>query len=251
MFLAYLDESGDSGIDGSPTRFFVLSCVLVHESAWLDSLDSLIALRRALRETYDIPTRPEIKARHFHNGRGPLRHLRWSQADRMELFRRVLCQVGDSLNFRVFGIAIDKVPARKRGWEARMAAWTFALQRIERFTVEHKRDWAMIFPDEGHGYFIRKRLRHMRRFHAIPGFFGRQMRKVPTRRIIEDPNERASQDSYFVQLADWAAYAAHRSSHIAPTAGVPEDLWREFGPSLLLQVNRLAGGPPGLVQYSP
>jgi hypothetical protein len=126
MFLAYLDESGDSGIDGSPTRFFVLSCVLVHESAWLDSLDSLIALRRALRETYDIPTRPEIKARHFHNGRGPLRHLRWSQADRMELFRRVLCQVGDSLNFRVFGIAIDKVPARKRGWEARMAAWTFS-----------------------------------------------------------------------------------------------------------------------------
>jgi hypothetical protein len=169
----------------------------------------------------------------------------------MELFRRVLCQVGDSLNFRVFGIAIDKVPARKRGWEARMAAWTFALQRIERFTVEHERDWAIIFPDEGHGYFIRKRLRHMRRFHAIPGFFGRQMRKVPTRGIIEDPNERASQDSYFVQLADWAAYAAHRSSHIAPTAGVPEDLWREFGPSLLLQVNRLAGGPPGLVLYSP
>jgi hypothetical protein len=35
MYLAYFDESGDSGLVGSPTKFFVLSCVLVHQDDWL------------------------------------------------------------------------------------------------------------------------------------------------------------------------------------------------------------------------
>jgi len=251
MYLAYLDESGDSGLHESPTRFFVLSTLLVHESAWLGCLDALIALRRDLLASYEISTRPEIKSRHFHNGRGPLRHLRWSRDERMQLLRTILGTAGNRLPLKIFSVAIDKAPAHRKGWEARMAAWTFTLQRIERFVVEHEHDWAMIFPDEGHGHFIRKRLRHMRRYHAIPSHFGKGARRVPTQKIIEDPNERASQDSYFIQLADWAAYAAHRSSRVAPVAGVPDDLWDEFGPALLLQVNQLTGGPPGLVLYSP
>lgn len=251
MYLAYLDESGDSGLANSPTRFFVLSCVLVHESTWLNTLDSLISIRREFRDQHGISTRPEIKSRHFQNGRGPLRHLRWSKADRMNLFRQVLRQIGVGLPVKIFSIAVDKGPAQNRGWEARMAAWTFALQRIERFTAGHEGDWAMIFPDEGHGHFIKKRLRHMRRYHAVPRFFGQGVRQVPTRRIIEDPNERASQDSYFIQVADWAAYAAHRSVHVDPLPGMPGDLWDEFGRALLLEVNSLAGGPPGLVLYSP
>jgi hypothetical protein len=251
MYLAYLDESGDSGLVDNPTRFFVLSCVLVHESTWLHSLDSLIGIRRGLQDDHGISTRPEIKSRHFHNGRGPLRHLRWSRANRMQLFRETLRQVGVDLPVKVFSIAIDKQSAQRRGWGARMAAWTFALQRIERFTVEHEGDWAMMFPDEGHGHFIRRRLRHMRRYHAVPSFFGSGVRQVPTRRIIEDPNERASQDSYFIQLADWAAYSAHRSEHVDPREGVPGDSWKELGPALLLEVNRLAGGPPAIVLYSP
>jgi len=39
MYLAYLDESGDTGLVNSPTAYFVLSCVLVHESNWLESLN--------------------------------------------------------------------------------------------------------------------------------------------------------------------------------------------------------------------
>jgi hypothetical protein len=251
MYLAYLDESGDSGVGKSPTQYFVLSCVLVHESKWLESLDLLIELRRELLRDHQIPTRPELKSRHFNNGQGPLKHLRWSRSDRMNLFRDILRRIGAEFPVKVFSVAIDKAPARNRGWGARMAAWTFTLQRIERFSVEHEGDWAMIFPDEGHGHFIRKRLRHMRRYHSVPKFFGGGTLEVPTRRIIEDPNERASQDSYFIQMADWAAYAAHRSSHVAPIPGVPDDLWDQLDEALLLQVNKLAGGPPGLVLYSP
>lgn len=51
MHLAYFDESGDSGVTDSPTRFFVLLCVFVHQDVW--------------------------------RGRGPLTGLAWSLERRM------------------------------------------------------------------------------------------------------------------------------------------------------------------------
>ena len=44
--LAYFDESGDPGLAGSPTTFFVLACVLVPEGQWMANLDALVAMRR-------------------------------------------------------------------------------------------------------------------------------------------------------------------------------------------------------------
>jgi hypothetical protein len=107
----------------------------------------------------------------------------------------------------------------------------------------------MIFPDEGHGFFIRQRLRHMRRFHYIPQHWGRGTIAFPLQRIVEDPSERKSQDSYFIQLADWNAYAAHRSRYVDPAASVPGDLWDELGDARLEAVNAVRGGPPGIVKY--
>jgi hypothetical protein len=247
MYLAYLDESGDSGLINSPTNYFVLSCILVNETNWLNSLDLLVELRRYLKIKYNIPTRPELKARYLKTGHGPLAHLQLSFASRMEIYRELMQYQAQGLNIKTFSIAIEKQGAHARGWEPRYAAWTFAIQRINRFCGNS--EWAMLFPDEGHGYFIRLRLRHMRRYHLVPAHFGPGNIPFPVHRIIEDPNERKSQDSYFIQLADWNAYATLRSSYVEPTARVPVDLWDELGQILLLEVNTLRGGPPGIVRY--
>ena len=247
MYLAYLDESGDAGLRNSPTRYFVLSCVLVNEAHWLNTLDLLVELRRSLRRQYNIPTRPELKAKHLKTGRGPLGQCQLSLASRIRLYRDLLQYEGQGLNIKAFSIAIEKQRARNLGWEPRYAAWTFAIQRINRFCGTS--DSAMIFPDEGHGHFIRLRLRHMRRHHVVPAHFGPGNIPFPTQRLIEDPNERKSQDSYFIQLADWNAYAAHRSTYVDPIRRIPDDLWDELDQVLLLQVNALRGGPPGIVKY--
>jgi len=70
MYIAYIDESGDIGLVNSPTRYFVLACVLVHDSEWLNTLNQLIELRRYLRNTYGINTRTELKANDFVRGHG-------------------------------------------------------------------------------------------------------------------------------------------------------------------------------------
>lgn len=248
MYLAYLDESGDAGLTNSPTRFFVLACFLVHESVWLRTLDALVAMRRNLKATHSIPTRPEIKAINVRKGAGVFKGLGWSRDRRMDLLREFLRFQPEQLQVRTFGVAIEKAPAAQRGWEPRFAAWTFALQRVNRFCVG-KGEWATIYPDEGHGPFIRRRIRHMRRYHVVRGHWAPKRIEFPLERIVEDPNERASHDSYFIQLADWSAYAAHRSRYVDPKMSVPSDLWDELSGCLLMEVNQVKGGPPGIVRY--
>ncbi len=250
MYLAYLDESGDSGLGNSPTHFFVLACVLVHESNWLGDLNLLVDLRRDLRATYGIPTRPEIKATDMVGNRGILRQLKnqLARPERIRMFDSLLGYQAGQLSLRTFAVAIEKGPAAAKGWDARYAAWTFALQRINRF-CEQEGEWASIYPDEGHGFFIKRRIRHMRRHHAVKSHWGKSTVRFEIQRVIEDPNERASHDSYFVQLADWNAYAAHRSQYVHPHAADVQGLWDTLLPVVLTDVNKLRGGPPGIVRY--
>lgn len=41
MYLMYVDESGDPGLTSSPTRYFVLSGIVIHELRWAICLDQL------------------------------------------------------------------------------------------------------------------------------------------------------------------------------------------------------------------
>lgn len=231
--------------------WFVLNCVFVHEADWLDTLNSLVELRRHLRDTYHILPREELKGSHFRNGKGAFDGLNIGRRDRMDIYREIM-NYQSSLPIKTFAVAINKEPAAKRGWDIRHCAWTFALQRLDR-NARQEADWCSVYPDEGHGFFIRQRIRSMRRYNHIPSHYGPGSIRMPTERILEDPNDRRSQDSYFVQLADLNAFAAHRSAHIHPRSKMDRDVWdalqTAFGDARHLKVNSLKGGPPGIVVY--
>lgn len=249
MFLAYTDDSGDSGFDNSPTRFIVVSCVLVHETQWLSTLDSLIKLRQQLLNAYKIPVRAELKSEHFVYGRGPLRELKWSRAKRIAEFEKLLDfqTTLDVTNFAV-AIAKDRITNRKIN-DPREVAWRYLSQRLDTFCRRaHPQDRVMLLPDEGHGPLVRKVIRRARRFQTVPGHYGGHL-DIRARYIVEDPFEKRSSESYFTQLADWNAYAAHRYKDIGPIGRVPNDLWDRLGDTRLLEVNALTGGPPGIVLW--
>ena len=247
VFIVYLDESGDKGWDNSPTDFFVLSCVLIHETFWLQNLDALIALRRGLKKRWGINTRAELKSEHFRWGRGAFKVLGIGLRNRMNIYKDVMEYQPNTLNTSNFAVAIQKSKLRDKTNDARHWAWVFALQHINRFCSD-KGERAIIFPDEGHAHFARTLLRQMRRIHTITGHYGGKL-DIPVQLIVEDPQNQRSQDSYFIQMADWNAYAAHRSPCIAPTSKVRKDLWDRLGDSLLIEVNKLRGGPLGIVKW--
>jgi hypothetical protein len=248
MYLAYFDESGDSGsLPMSPTSFFVLACVLVHEAVWLPNLDQLVKLRRRIRRKLGIRVHDEIKATHIKKGRGPLSHLHLAPARRARMLRFLLKFQNTELDLKTFVVAVDKRKLQAAR-DPREVAWQYSLQRVDTF-CRKSGTRAGIFPDAGHSYFIRRLVRQLRRHQLIRGMYGGVILNIRSERIVEDPNERHSQDSFFIQLADWNAYAAHRSQYVDPSAAGFEGAWDELGSSRLAEVNKLRGGPPGIVLY--
>jgi len=65
----YVDESGGTGLNRSPTYYFALSGIVIHQSRWRDFIDYLMAFRKTMRSTYALPVRTEIHATEFINGR--------------------------------------------------------------------------------------------------------------------------------------------------------------------------------------
>ena len=126
MYLMYVDESGDTGLINSPTRYFALSGIVVHESRWRDFLNMLIALRKTLRSVYGLPVRGEIHAYEFIGRKvyGLDRHVR------LAILRNVLDELA-KFDF----VSITNVIVRKDGkpadYDVFHAAWGTLFQRFE------------------------------------------------------------------------------------------------------------------------
>lgn len=250
MYLAYTDESGDSGYQNSPTKYMVISCILVYETDWQSTLEKLIALRQELKKKYDIPIRSELKAEHLVYGRGPLKNLGVRREDRIRIYEALLDFEAGSLDILTFAVAIAKERITLQSINGpRVRAWEFLMQRLDTFCKKHEPpDRVILLPDEGHGSMVRRIMRKARRFQMIKGLYGGQL-DIKARHLIEDPIHKKSSESYFVQMADWNAYAAHRYKEVAPNTKVPPELWDRLGGIRLLEVNEQTGGPPGIVLW--
>lgn len=248
MYFAYFDESGDSGLEKSPTNTFTLSALLIHDRDWLSALDQAIAFRRYLRDQFGISPRSELKAQWLIHGKGDIRAADLSFRARMSAYQACMRFQKKTGLMKVFAVCVVKDRIKKRPMDVREVAWRYAVQRLERFGAGAK-DNIHVLPDEGHGEFIRKKVREMRRFHFVPSAFEDATLERPATNIVEDASDRNSRHSFFTQLADLNAYAAFRRAF--PSTNFPGDVWDELGSARVTEVNRLSGGPPGVVVWPP
>ena len=251
MYLFYFDESGDSGYKNSPTTQFSLATLVVRDVNWLDLLDIIIRFRKRTKDETGFNVRDEMKAIELIHGKGPWRDLGIDIGGRLHIYRevfRLLNEICDNnrLDVRVFAVCIDKRCIEDRSKNPRDLAWTFALQRVERF-LSKMSDFGIILPDDGYPDFIRKKLRQLRRFSIVPSAYTSSFLKRNLKMVIEDPVIRNSKESYFIQITDLLAYAAHR--YVIPTDIVDSSFWHLLGKSILTEVNIIRGGPPGIVVW--
>jgi len=68
MHIAFVDESGDVGTRGSPTRHFVLCAVMVRHDAWLETRRELEAMRHRMDLRYGLGRDKEVHAAEFLGG---------------------------------------------------------------------------------------------------------------------------------------------------------------------------------------
>lgn len=251
MYCFYIDDSGDPGLkaQGSPTDTFVLSALIVRDSGWLSTLDQLVSFRRFLRQQFGLRMRDELKAKFLVHGTGPFSSLKLGDNVRKRIYKMALRLQQKVGTIQVWAIAIDKNNWASQGktGDVRERAWQYMLQRIERFTTQAG-ETALLFPDEGHPKFVKSLFRKGRRFNPVlsryvPG----QTLARPATYLVEDPNFRESHESYFVQMADLNSYAAYRRLYPHPAFG--RNYWDELGAARVQAVNRVRGGPTGIVVW--
>lgn len=216
MFLVYCDESGDVGTLNSPSKYFVLSGIVIHELKWKQMLDEMIQFRSDLKKKYGLLLKEEIHASVFINGVPRLRNGA-HRNDRLRLLTDCL----DFLNSRDY-ISIITVRCnkskRKDKDEVFFRTWNYFVQRIENtvkfknFSTPNPNDTAILVPDQGNTATIRGIIRKMRKYNPISNktSYGPGSRMIEVKHVIKDPVFRDSKDSYFHQMADVVAYFARQ-----------------------------------------
>jgi hypothetical protein len=210
MYFLYVDESGDVGLRNSPTRYFALSGLAVHELAWQRLLDDTVAFRRRLKERYGLKLREEIHAAHFIHNPGEL--VRIAKSMRLQLLRDVLDFQAARTDIHLFNVVVDKVN-KPEGYDVFDKAWSALLQRfhnsIQKGTIpgpRNREDRGLVICDRTDEVRLRALARRLRRYNAVPSQFGTGPRQLRMDLLVEDPVHRDSSHSLFVQFSDVNAY---------------------------------------------
>jgi len=222
MYLMYVDESGDPGLVGTPTRYFVLTGLVVHELRWESALERLVAYRRKTREHCGLKLREELHASGLVNRPGDL--VRIKRNDRLAVIRSFADEIAAIPDISLINVVVDKL-TKKPDYSVFDNAWQVLIQRFEN-TISRRNfqgpanadDRGLLLPDNTDGLRLSRILRRMRRYNPIPDSFGtgQSYRDAKITKVIEDPCLRDSRHSYFIQAADLAAFLLYQS--LAPSS---------------------------------
>ncbi|HQE92325.1 MAG TPA: DUF3800 domain-containing protein [Anaerolineae bacterium] len=229
MYTMYADESGDCGMVNSPTRFFVLSGLVIHELRWQDYLDRLINFRKQMQQTFGLRMREEIHGSVMINRPGPL--VRIKRNDRLTILRAFADELSTMPYLNVINIVVDK-QEKPVNYDVFDMAWRVLIQRFENTIAHHNfrgpmnsDEKGMIFPDNTDNKKLSQLLRKMRRYNPVNNqpAYGSGYRNLRINTVLEDPNFRDSATSYFIQGVDLIAFLLYQkldpSSYMRKKAG--------------------------------
>jgi|SRR3990170_561667 len=216
MHIMYVDGSGDDGLIASPTRYFALSGIVVHELRWQGCLDQIIDFRRRMRNAFGLRLAEEVHAAAMINKPGSLVRIR--RHDRLSILRGFADELASMPDLSIINVVVDK-STKAPPYDVFAMAWKALLQRFENTILNRNfpgpsnpDERGMVFPDNTNNPKVIQLLRQLRRYNPVPNQprFGIGYRNILVRHLIEDPSFRDSRHSYFIQAADLAAYLLYQ-----------------------------------------
>ncbi len=102
----YVDESGDVGMVNSPTRFFALVGLVVHELRWQASLARLSGFRHRIRTRFGLPLRRELHAAEMISRGGAFKCI--PRNDRLTIVRWFADELATIPDLNLIPVVVDK-----------------------------------------------------------------------------------------------------------------------------------------------
>jgi hypothetical protein len=207
MHLIYIDDSRDE-------KLCVFSALAIPVDQWHPTFQKIRDFRRELRRAYGIYVYKELHAWKFVSGRGRPSDQIITKGQRAAIFKRALEVIADLPGARLFNAVFPKDQDER--------AFERMLNRVNR-TLQAWGSYAVLVCDRGKEVAYTRLVRKMYVFNPIPSQYGlwsdtgESWENIPLDRIVEDPFFKDSEQSYFVQLADFSAYALLRRERPIPS----------------------------------
>lgn len=212
MYFLYVDESGDTGMgSGSPTDFFNLSGIVIHELQWHKILEEIVDFRKRLKSVYGLKLREEIHSTDFLHHPGKLARIPKSM--RLRILRDVLDFEATLSTISIINVITEKA-SKATNYDVFENTWKALFQRFHN-TITHRnfpgpqnpQDYGIVIVDKTHEPKLRSLLRRLRKYNPVPSHYSALgYRDLHLLTLVEDPVHRDSLHSYFIQFADVNAY---------------------------------------------
>lgn len=195
FYFAYIDESMDD------KNLCIFSAVLVPAQGWRATFDGLQRFRDKLAQSDNMLPEVEWHATEFIGGRGQLCLPPYyvTRGRRAEIFRDVLHWIAEMPDIGVVNSLYPLRVGKQVQIPAAFEALVLGLNRV----METRDAYVILIADEGHEAEYRNIVRRL-------GQEGR------INRVLEDTFFKESNQSYFIQLADFCGFALLRRER--PTA---------------------------------
>lgn len=240
MYMMYVDESGDTGLNQSPTSHFVLVGIVVHESRWRSFMEAMVQFRRVMRTAHGLPLRTEIHSAEYIR-RPPVAGI--SKHERLAILRNMLDELAKLTTISITGVVVNKT-TKQAGYDVFENAWQALFQRFENtlkngnFPGKHRDDYGLVLTDATDGQRLQNLVRRMAVYNPVPNTraaFGSGYRDLPLLRVIEDPIPKDSASSYAIQACDVCAYFLYQAYN--PNAYIRKSGARDYYARLLPVLN--------------
>lgn len=210
----YVDESGDPGTiaNGSSTRHFILSGLIIHSSEWKGCFDRLKTLRQHFKVQYGLPLKEEIHASELIRIKDIDSYRKIRKTHRMEMLKMISKEIPNMFSScKIINICFDK-EKHLDIVEFQSETWKRLIQRFDTFLKKNGDEKGIIISDETDEPLVRAMLRRMRVYNPVTSHFGGLYQPI-TDSILDDVFIRRSKHSYLIQMADTIAHILYRKEY--------------------------------------
>jgi hypothetical protein len=214
VYIVYYDESGDDGYPNYSSPLFALSCIYVSHLDYQDTYDSIYQFRLSLKNQFNLPTRLEFHTKYFLLNKNPYKNLNLSDKDRILILDQ-FCNFIGQCKIQSINVVINK-PIIREKYNVLDKALTFSIQRIEntlRRIAENEK--YLIISDAGRigkMCYTSRKIQKINYIRSTPNIIFPKVYNSVIKNLIEDPLQKESKESYFIQITDLISFVVYAYS---------------------------------------
>lgn len=205
MHIIYFDESGDDGWPGS-SELFILTSLAINVEDYKNTFESIKEFRRDINGQLKFPTNIEFHTRELLLNKKPYTKLAFDETKRLNILFHFVSKLS-TLPVKITNVVIDKLKIENCAYDILDCAVKYSIQRTQN-TFDHTNpgEKFIIISDEGRVEKMRKTSRAIQKFNIIPNDGGLGTYRKEIHGLVEDPLPKSSDQSFFIQFCDLAAY---------------------------------------------